>query len=178
MITEHENLAKQNVASLSINYPFQYKWYSAFVNVTGFYQLNKADFGAGRTIDLNVFNTTIYSQHSFKFGGGWTAQLDQYYSSPNVWLATLRANSQWGLDAGVQKTVFAGKGSLKVSVTDIFHTMTWSAVSDFAGQHINVGGGQETRQLKLFFTYRFGNKQIKAARRRTTGAEEESKRAQ
>jgi hypothetical protein len=178
MITEHENLAKQNVASLSISYPFQYKWYSAFVNITGFYQLNKANFGAGRTIDLNVFNTTIYSQHSLKLGGGWTAQLDQYYSSPNVWLATLRASSQWGLDAGVQKTIFGGSGTLKASVTDIFHTMTWSAVSDFAGQHIDVGGGQETRQLKLFFTYRFGNKQIKAARRRTTGAEEESKRAQ
>ena len=176
-LIERENLAVQNVASLSLNYPFEYKWYSAFVNVTGFYQLNKANFGKGREVDVNVFNTTIYSQHTLRLGRGWTGQIDQYYTSPNVWTATLRAASQWSLDAGIQKTVLGGSGSFKISVTDIFHTLTWSGTSTFAGQNTHITGGSETRQLKIFFTYRFGNKQVKAARRRNTGAEEESKRA-
>ena len=38
-------------------------------------------------------------------------------------------------------------------------------------------GGAETRQLKLYFTYHFGNSQVKAARQRKSGLEEESKRA-
>jgi hypothetical protein len=176
-LIERQNVATQDVASLSINYPFEFKWYSGFVNGTGFYQLNKANFGAGRAIDLNVFNATIYSQHTLRFGKGWTGQIDQYYSSPNVWTATLRVRSQWSLDAGVQKTVMGGSGTFKVSVTDIFHTFTWEGTSLFAGQNTRIVGGSETRQLKLFFTYRFGNKQLKAARRRSTGAEEESKRA-
>ncbi|HEY4109766.1 TonB-dependent receptor [Puia sp.] len=176
-LIEQENLATQNVASLNISYPFQYKWYSVFINVSSFYQLNKANFGVGRVIDLNVFNATIFTQHTLRLGGGWTGEINQYYTSPNVWTATLRASSLWNLDAGLQKSLFAGKGSLKVSVTDIFHTLNWTATSLFAGQSIRASGGSETRQLKVFFSYRFGNRQVKAARRRTTGAEEESKRA-
>jgi hypothetical protein len=93
-----------------------------------------------------------------------------------VWLATLRAASLWNIDAGLQKTLFGGNGTIKASVTDIFKTLHWSATSDFAGQRLHASGGSETRQLKLFFTYRFGNKQVKAARRHNTGAEEENKR--
>ncbi|HLZ86931.1 MAG TPA: outer membrane beta-barrel family protein [Puia sp.] len=176
MISRQENLATQDVLSLTISYPFQYKWYSAFVNITGFYQLNKANFGAGRTIDLNVFNTTVYTQHTLRLGRGWSGEITQYYTSPNVWLATLRASSLWNIDAGLQKTIFGGNGSFKVAVTDIFHTLQWTATSDFAGQDIRASGGSETRMLKLYLTYRFGNKHVKAARRHSNGDEEESKR--
>ena len=37
---------------------------------------------------------------------------------------------------------------------------------------------QESRQFKLNFNYRFGNNKVKAARQRTSGAEEELKRVQ
>jgi hypothetical protein len=176
-LIEQQNLASQDVLNLNLTYPFQYKWYSVFVNVSSFYQLNKANFGVGRTVDVNVFNTTIFTQHSLRFGKGWTGEISQYYSSPNVWTATLRASSIWSLDAGLQKSLFGGSGSFKMSVTDIFHSLNWTATSLFAGQSIRASGGSETRQLKLYFTYRFGNRQLKAARRRSTGAEEESKRA-
>jgi outer membrane receptor protein involved in Fe transport len=176
-LIERQNLASQDVASLSINYPFEFKWYSGFVNVTGFYQLNMADFGVGRNIDLNVFNTTIYSQHQVRLGKGWTGEIVQYYTSPSVVTATLRLGPLWSLDVGLQKTILGGSGSLKVSVSDIFHSLDWTGDSFFAGQNTHIVGGSETRQLKLFFTYRFGNKQVKAARRRNTGSEEESKRA-
>lgn len=171
-----KNLATQDILSLNISYPFQYKWYSVFFNVTSFYSLNKANFGTGRVINLNVFNTTIYTQHNISLGGGWTGELTQYFVSPNIWQATLRSQSMWSLDAGLQKSLFTGKGSLKVSVSDIFNTLHWTATSNFAGQYIKTTGGYESRQLKLHFTYRLGNLQLKAARRHQSGAEEETKR--
>jgi iron complex outermembrane receptor protein len=175
-IVYKKNLATQDIASLNISYPFQYSWYSAFVNINGSYSVNKADFGAGRVINLNVFNTTIYSQHSFSLGKGWTGQLTQYYVSPNIWQATLEARSMWSLDAGLQKTLLKGNATLKASVTDIFKTLHWTATSSFAGQYIRTTGGYESRQLKLYFTWRLGNKQVKAARKHQMGAEEENKR--
>lgn len=176
VVTEQKNLASQDVASLNISYPFQYRWYSAFINISSFYQLNKANLGPGRTINLNVFNTTIYTQHTLRLGRGWTGEIVQYYTSPNVWLATLRASSLWNIDGGLSKTIFGGNGTFKVSVTDIFNTLHWSATSDFAGQTVHASGGYESRLLKLYFTYRLGNRQLKAARRRSNGAEEENKR--
>jgi hypothetical protein len=82
----------------------------------------------------------------------------------------------WSMDAGLQKTVFKGKGNIKASVSDIFWSMKWSGTSDFAGQVMRASGRFESRQFKVFFTYRFGNNQVKAARQRKTATEEESKR--
>ena len=171
------NLASQDIAGLTVSYPFQYKWYSAFINVNSYYALYKANFGGpGRIVDINVFNTTIYSQHSVRLGGGWTGEVTQYYTSPSILQSTLRARSLWSLDGGFSKTLFSGNATLKASVSDIFNTLHWSATSNFSGQYILTTGGYESRQLKLHFTYRFGNKQVKAARRHETGAEDEIKR--
>jgi len=173
------NLAGQDITGLSVSYSFQYKWYSAFANVNSFYALYKANFGGpGLIINENIFHTTIYSQHNFRLGDGWTGSLTELYASPNIWQATLKSSNIWSLDAGIQKTLFSGNATLKASVSDIFRTLHYSATSYFAGQYIyNAGDAGETRLLKLGFTYRFGNKQVKAAQRHVSGAEEENKRA-
>ncbi|HVS95692.1 MAG TPA: TonB-dependent receptor [Puia sp.] len=176
MVDERENLASQDVANLTAGYPFSYKWYSFYTSVTGIYSVNKADFGPGRTIDLAVFNTTVYSQHSCRLGRGWTGQISGYYTSPSIWQATLRSRPLWSLDAGLEKTLFEGDGKVRLSVTDIFDGLRWSATSEFAGQSIRTSGGYESRLLKLYFNWRFGNKQLKAARRHSNGDEDENKR--
>jgi hypothetical protein len=82
----------------------------------------------------------------------------------------------WSVDAGLQKNIFKDKGNIKASVSDIFQSMRWGGVSNFAGQYLHASGGFESRQFKLNFTYRFGSAQIKAARQRKSGLEDENKR--
>jgi len=171
-----KNLATQDIASLNISYPFQYKWYSAFANLNTYYSHYKADFGSGRTIDLDVFAFNIYSQHTFKLGKGWTGELSGWYSSPSIWQGTFESKAMWSVDGGFQKTILKGKGNIKASVSDIFQTMRWRGVSNFAGQRLTASGGWESRQFRLNFSWRFGNNQVKAARQRKTSAEEEAKR--
>ena len=177
LVDDRENLSSQEVVSMTLSYPFTAKWYSVYASVTGARLMNKADFGPGRGIDLGVCDLTAYAQHSARLGHGWTAQLTQYYNSPTIWQATLRSHSLWGMDVGLQKTVMGGNGSFKVSVTDIFHTLDWSATSEFAGQSIATSGRYESRLLKMYFTCRFGNRQLKAARRHNNGDDDETKRA-
>jgi iron complex outermembrane recepter protein len=171
-----KNLATQDIASLNISYPFQYKWYSVFANLNSFYSVYKANFGPGRTIDLNVFSFVAYAQQTMKLGKGWTGELTGFYTSPSVYQGTFKARSLWSLDGGVQKNVLHDQGTIKASVSDIFNTLHWSATSDFAGQSLQATGGSESRQLKLYFTWRFGNTQVKAARQHKTGSEDENKR--
>jgi len=71
-----------------------------------------------------------------------------------------------------------GRATVKTSVSDIFHSMRFRGESNFAGQTTNFSFSQESRQFKLNFTYRFGSNTVKAARQRTTGAEDELKRVQ
>ncbi|MBO9682647.1 MAG: TonB-dependent receptor family protein, partial [Flavisolibacter sp.] len=174
----NSNIASQDITALNISYPFQYKNYSLFTNVNAYYSKYKADFGENRKINLDVKAINFFAQNSYRFGKGWSAELSGFYSSPSIWQGTLKSSSIWSADAGVQKQILKGNGTIKASVSDVFKSLEWSANSDFAGQKLDVAGRNESRQLRLNFTYRFGNKNIKAARQIKTGMEEEMNRTQ
>lgn len=173
-----KNLATQDLVSLNISYPFQYKWYSLFVNTNINYSHYKANFGAGRTIDLDATVFNIYMQHSFKLGKGYTGELSGWYNSPSIWQGTFVSKAMGSLDAGLQKQVLKGKGNLKIAVSDIFFTMRWAGTSDFAGQVLTANGNWESRQFKINFSYRFGKLSVKSAKQRASSTDEESKRVQ
>ena len=172
-----KNLATQDIVSLNISYPFNYKWYSAFVNVNTYYSRYKANFGGGdRTINLDVVAATFYMQNSFNLGKGWTGELSGWYSTPSIWQGTFKSSQIGSVDGGFQKTLFKGKVNAKASVSDIFKTIKWKGTSDFSGQKTIASGGFDSRVFKINITYRFGNNNVKASRQRKTGVEDESKR--
>jgi len=174
-----KNLATQDVVSLTISYPFQWKWYSVFANLSSNYSHYQADFGGGnRKVDLDAFAYTIYTQHSFKLGKGYTGEMSAMYISPSIWQGTFESKSMGSVDLGLQKTIFKGMGNVKIAVSDIFRTMRWSGESNFAGQYMRASGNWESRQFKINFSYRFGKLSVKAARQRKTGVEEEAGRTQ
>lgn len=171
-----KNLATQDITSLNVSYPFQWKWYSVFANLNAYYSKYKADFGTGRKVDLDVVALNIYTQHSIKFGKGYSGEISAFYSSPSIWQGTFETKAFYFVDAGIQKSLWKGKANLKATVSDVFKTMRWSGTSTFAGQYLRAGGSWESRQFKLYFTYRFGSAQIKSERQRKTGLEDENKR--
>lgn len=81
------------------------------------------------------------------------------------------------MDVGMTKRLWDGKGTLRLSFTDVFHTARWSSYTTLGALSIDAQGRWEGQQLKANFTYRFGNNSVQNARRRATAADEESKRA-
>ncbi|MEO6612603.1 MAG: TonB-dependent receptor [Chitinophagaceae bacterium] len=176
---QKRNLAKQDVWSLNISYPFQKKWYSFFATTNANYSHYQADYGAGnRKVDLKVFAYTFFMQNSFKLGKDWTAEVSGLYLSPSVWQGVIKSKAMGTVDMGLQKTLFKGKASLKAAVSDVFKTMKWGGTSDFTGVYSKFSGHGEQPQFKLNFNYRFGNNQVKAARQRKSAVEEETKRTE
>jgi iron complex outermembrane recepter protein len=171
-----KNLATQDIYSINFALPFQItKWWSLFANINAFRSRNKATFDDGRKIDLSVNSATLYMQQSFTFKDGFSAEISGFYASPTIWGGTFETKSMGGLDLGVQKQIFNNQGTIKFSYTDLLLTMRWAGVSNF-GNFMDTNGGWESQQLRMNFTYRFGNKQVKAARQRKSGNEDESKR--
>lgn len=84
------------------------------------------------------------------------------------------------IEVKADKTILNVEGTItiKAAVSDIFYTLKYTTTNDFAGQKTVSFANFESRQFKLNFTWRFGNKQVKAARQRATGNEEENKGAQ
>jgi hypothetical protein len=170
------NLSKQHIVSFGANYSLERKWYTLFTSLNANYQHLMAELGRDRSIDYEVYTWNYSQQHSIRFGKGWIGEVYGYYSSPGLW-GIIKSLSLFYIDAGIQKKILDGKINLKASVSDIFKTMKYGGKIDFAGQLVLVRIDQEFRQLKLALTYNFGSSQVKAARQRKTGLDDESKRA-
>ena len=71
-------------------------------------------------VNQEVYTLSAFMQNSFKLGKGFTAELSGFYNSPSIWQGFFRSKAIYSIDAGIQKTVFKGKGTLKVAVGDVF----------------------------------------------------------
>jgi hypothetical protein len=171
-----QNLATQDIFSLGISYPFQKGNYSLFSSLNSNYSMYKADYGKGRQVNLNAFGLNAVLQNSLRFGKAWVAELTAFYNAPTVYMGSFEGKSIYSISTGLSKQVLKGKGSVKVSVSDIFNTLKFRGGINFSGQHTDLVQQGETRQFRINFSYRFGNNGVKAARQRNTGTEDENKR--
>ena len=173
----NENVAKQDIVSLNISYPFQYKWYGLFFNLNTYHSSFKGQ-ATDYHVDVDVFSFNIYAQQTFKLSKTTTAEMSGYYTAPTVWQGAFESRGLGTVDIGIQQGLFKGKATLKATVTDVFHTLQWKATNNSTNQIIKVNGGQDSRQFRINFNYRFGSNQVKAARNRKLGTEEENNRTQ
>ena len=97
-------------------------------------------------------------------------------SSPSIWGGNFKIGPKGALGLGIQKKMMNDKATLKVSVSDVLKTNEWSSESILGSLYMTTGGGWDSRRLRVNLTYRFGNEQVKSARRRSTGLEDEKKR--
>ncbi|MEP6677476.1 MAG: outer membrane beta-barrel family protein, partial [Ferruginibacter sp.] len=172
-----KNLASQDIYNINFSLPFQItKWWSLYSNINAYRSFYKADFGNGKKINIAVSSLSLYMTQSFTLGDGFTGEISGFYNAPSVWAGTFKSAALGDLDLGVQKVLFKGKGNIKFSYTDLLNTLHFAGTSDYGGAYIHVSGHWESQQLRMNFTYRFGNNQVKAARQRKTSAEDENKR--
>jgi hypothetical protein len=174
-----KNLASQDIFNLNFSAPFDIStWWKVFFTANGYRSLYKADFGINKKIDLGLFAYSFYMQQTFTLMEELTFELSGFYNSANIWGGTFKTDPFYSADAGVQKSLFNKRGNIKISYTDIFETQKFRGISDFGGAYLDVSGQSESRQLRINFSYRFGNNQVKSARQHKTGSEEETKRIQ
>ncbi len=176
---ESVNMDYQRVISGSISYPKSlFSWWSTYSNASAFNTRNRADLGEGRLIDIKVTVLSLYHQSTFKLPKDWSFELSGWYSSPSVWGAVYKTDSNYAIDMGVSKQLFGGRSKVKVAVTDVFETAPWRGVQNLPGFFIDASGGWESRQLRVNFSHTFGNTQVKKVRQRKTSAEDEASRVE
>jgi outer membrane receptor protein involved in Fe transport len=129
-----------------------------------------------------------YNYHKFSYDGSTTqsftlnkklglkAEITARYSAPSI-QGIFKANQNSEVDAGIKATVLHGQGTIKLAAGDIFYGNTYHLSVNYLNQNNGFYQTNDTRNGTLSFSYRFGNI-VKAARKRATADEEESKRAQ
>ncbi len=174
---QQRNAGVQENYFINISYPFSIaKWWNVYLNAGGNRMANKVNLGPGLVSNISVVAYNFYNQHTITLPRKYLLEVSGFYNSPSVWGGTFLNKSFWGVDAGVQKKMLKDKLTLKITVSDVFGSMHWQGVSNFGGLYMKASGGWESRQFKINCTYRFGRKEIKVQRNRTTGSDDINKR--
>ncbi|MBP8753441.1 MAG: TonB-dependent receptor, partial [Chitinophagales bacterium] len=164
------NIGTQQVFGLNVSYPFSItKWWSTYTNAGVFSLHNEGVISDDRPIDLKQTTFNLYHQSTFNVTDKFSLELSGWFNSPSVWGAVFQTEANWSIDAGAQYKVFKERGNIKVAYTDLFNTAPWQAKQDIEGLYMDVEGGWESQQVRISFSYLFGNDQVKSSRNRKTG---------
>ncbi len=170
-----KNLAQVNSFSLSATYPFQVtKWWSNVNNFTGWYSYFNG-FLANTNLSNGSPGFSVYTNNNFTLGKGFRAELTFWYQSRQVY-GFFDLGDMWTLGAGIQKSVFKDKGTLRLNASDIFWRGLPRASSVYTAYKEDFTVQRESRQLSLTFSYRFGDRKLQPTRRHKSGADDEKSR--
>ena len=167
------NFASGKIFSGSANYTakfFKGKWTS--INSGSFTHSEMPDFVS----NMQYANSYAFSSvNTIVLPPKWMWEISGFYNS-SLLDGTVWQSEYYGVSAGLSKQVLKSKGSLKLSCTDIFNTQILHFKTKGRGINITSDWKVESRFVNLLFIYRFGNLQVKQARNRKTGIEDERAR--
>jgi ferric enterobactin receptor len=176
VIATTRNLDRQHNYALTLTAPVQLvKWWSMYTNVVVFYARYTGEL-ASTNLNRGAVAATLSSNQSFTFGKGWSAELNATYQSRQIY-AFLLQKALGEFAVGVQKSLWDRKGTLKLSVADLFYTQREYNTTTYNNYEERLNVRRDTRMGTLSFSYRFGNDKVAPARRCAGGAEEEKRRA-
>ncbi len=169
------NIASQEQLGLAINLalPVQ-KWLS--INLYSNLNHNRYK-GVLNNTQVDLRNTFLMSNLTaqMNFGKGWKASVDGFYRTKSV-EGILVISGMGAMNAGVSKSVLQNKGTLKLSVRDIFWSQRFTGTAQYAYIDTRFRQERDSRLLTLSFTYRFGKGKPASARRQIGGANDEKGR--
>ncbi|CAL1517349.1 outer membrane beta-barrel family protein [Chitinophaga sp. MM2321] len=171
------NVAKADNFNLNVSMPLPItKWWTSFTTVSLSYNMYETVVN-NNPVKLGATGFFGRTQQTFTLTKDLSAEASFFYVSPQVANEGLfKMKSMYSLDLGLQQKVLKGKGTLKLNVTDILKTQYFRGSFDNAGRNTAVYSKWDAQQVRLTFTYRFGNNNVKAARNRETGLEAEQNR--
>lgn len=169
------NVADQKIINFGISYPKQLKhWWNLYFSLNAYvsnYKANSPEF-----LPVKQETLSLYAQNTFNLPRAFKLEVSGWYSSPSVWGGTYRTNSLGSLNVAFQKKYFNNKLTARLSFNDVFYTIPWSGTTQFGNLFIDGSGGSDSRQVAFVLTYDFGRDDIKKARNRKTGLEDENDR--
>ncbi len=169
-LTNRENYGITLSSQMPIN-----KWWNGFVNAWFNHSKLTADLGDGKIVDLKANGGGFYMQQGFTLGKGWSAEADGWMNFGGLW-GNFVSKTQGVMNIGMSKKFWDGDGQVKLTFSDVLRTANWKAYTELGTLHMDASGAWEGQQVRVNFTYRFGNKNVQGARQRKSGLEDEKNR--
>jgi hypothetical protein len=170
-----ENLDNQDNLNVTVSIPVPVtKWWTMQANLTGTYNRYKTYY-LDDLFEIEQFTYNVFANNQFKLPKEWSAEISGWYNSKSVY-GFFVAQPQGMINLGVQKNILEKKGTLRLNVNDVFWTNRFRGSTQYKDMNFTVRSTWPSRQVRVTFTYRFGNQNVKGARQRNTGADDLQRR--
>jgi outer membrane receptor protein involved in Fe transport len=151
------------------------KWWMSVNYINVFHNIYQGEY-LGGNLDFGSTAVIFNSTNSFTLPKDFTAEISGYYNSSMLW-SIFTIQPQYSVSAGIQKTFMNQKATLKLNVSDIFHTQSSYASVKYENLDVTSANHWDSRRVNLTFTYRFnrGNAKPVQHHHQSSIEEEESR---
>ncbi|MBY0481293.1 MAG: TonB-dependent receptor [Chitinophagaceae bacterium] len=170
-----ENLGTYENITFELNFPLNFgKKISGYGGNHLIYNHYKADY-LGGIYDQSKWNWQAYWQVAYKPKPSWNIEVSGFYTTKFL-EEFLTINPLGSLNLAIQKSFWEKKGKLTLNFNDLLFSEKSTAMIDYQYINIKVKSQSESRNVRLAFTYSFGNQKLKATRSRESASDAESNR--
>ena len=169
------NISSLDNLTLTLGIPVNITpWWHTYNSLQGFYKLYKGIYD-GYALNNGFSSFMLYTQQSFILPNSWKAELSGMYRSKNI-SGPMVISPMGMISAGIQKSFWNDKGTLKLNVQDMLQTMNINRKVNFGDLNGSTEFHLLDRAANLTFTWNFGNRKIKVNQYKNTGIQEEENR--
>lgn len=169
------NIARQEQVGISVNAnnPITKWWRSSiYVNVFN----NKFEGIVNNTfVTVSATTMTLNGSQQFTITKTWSAELNGFFRTAGI-EGVIKAKPMGMLSAGVSKQVWKGKGTLRLTVRDIFYTQRFRAESRYGNVDAAFQEARDSRVATFNFTYRFSKGKMNGQQRKRSSGPDETNR--
>jgi len=171
------NIGFQNNLNLTITQQLSLaKWWNMTLTAIAYRLENKVGTVEYGNYNRSRLSGTLNIQQNFNLPGGITAEAASVWNSKRISSLNTNVKSNSQIDLGLKKNLMQNNATFSLGVSDIFRGNKYNTDTQLNNLLLHTTYVGETRQVRLNFSYRFGNNKIKTQDRRESGLENESQR--
>lgn len=169
------NIASQRQYGISVSAGFPIaKWWNTNIYANVYNNLYKGIVNSD-PIELGATTGQFNVSNQIKLGKTVNAELGGFYRTKGVdGVFSIRGLGM--VNAGISKQIMKGKGSVRISVRDLFWTQKIDGTSRFSNIDAAFQQKRDSRVFSANFTYRFSKGKANGQKRKTGGASDEQSR--
>lgn len=143
------------------------RWTTNLIGGFGFLQYNTASAASSQQSANATWSYLVQWNNSFNIPGGWNGEVNTAYQGPLA-SGIYKLGAIFSSDMGISRQLWKNNASVKLSVTDLLNTQMKNIHINYDGVVMHEQLKAESRFIDLRFSYKLGNKNVKAKKDRVS----------
>ncbi len=126
-------------------------------------------------MEVEFTTFTLNGSQTFTFAKTWSAEINGFFRSAAI-EGVIKTKPMGMVAIGVGKQVMKGKGTIRLSLRDLFYTQRFQADSRYGDVDASFQESRDSRVFNINFNYRFSKGKMNGQQRKRNSGPDETNR--